>query len=386
MAKPIFLAERTLDPGFIPPRLVGREAELALLDKRYRSSLKEGVGLPFLLTGGIGTGKTAIAQRVGEELQKAGRVGGQPVLKLYVNCWRRSNDRVILLELLRGVGVHLPDRGYGLSEMLDVLEQGIRKSPRHLFIVLDEVGPLLRQGTKLVYLLTRAPEVRLGTISLFLVAAEDPLLNLDAASRSSFGVTRRLALEPYGAEQLEAILAYRAGLALRPGSYPDEVLQQIARLAATTGDARFALELLSSAAHAAEEAGAPEIGPEQVRSVHGTVYPTLTEGKLGALSLNGLFALLAVARSLTGPRSTTTSERARTTYRLIAEEHEVEPMSRVTFWRTVKELEREGLLDLEPGGSGEAARLRMDALPVTTLVSLLESRLVEARSGRAPAR
>src|SRR4029077_8749715 len=144
-----------------------------------------GVAAHQLITGGIGGGKNALAQRLGEELPRSGPVGALPVHKLYVNCWRRSNDRTILLQLLRGVGVSLPDRGYSLSEMLDVFEQGIRKNPRHLFLVLDEVSALLRQETKLVYLLTRAPEVELGSISLVLVAAEDVLPYLDAPSRSS---------------------------------------------------------------------------------------------------------------------------------------------------------------------------------------------------------
>ncbi len=375
----ILVAEETLDPGYLPPRLVGRETEVALLAQRYRDSLGKGVAYHYLLTGGVGSGKTAIAQRLGEDLQRSGRPGGLPVLKLYVNCWRRSSDRTVLLELLRGVGVSLPDRGYSLAEMLDVFEQGIRRTPRHLFIVLDEVSALVRQETKLLYLLTRSREVGLGSISLFLIAPEDVLPYLDAASRSSFGVTHRLQLRPYDAKALGDILESRAALALRRGSYSREVLDQMARAAEASGDARFALELLGGAARAAEQAGASEIRAEDVRASKGSIYPTLTESKLEELPTRSLLVLLALARSLRGPRSQALSEKVRQNYQAVSEEYGETSVGRIQFWRTIKELEREGMIQVEPGRVGDSHRLSMDEVPVSFLEMLLEGRIPRAR-------
>lgn len=371
----ILINEETLDPAYLPPRLVRRETELGLLTKRYKESLAKGVGYHQLLTGGVGSGKTALAQRLGDELVRAGRVGSLPVLKLYVNCWRRSNDRTILLQLLRGVGVSLPDRGYGLPEMLDVFEQGIRRAPRHLFLILDEVSALVRQETKLVYLLSRSPEVGLGSISLFLVASEDVLPYLDAPSRSSFGVTHRMQLRRYDAADLQAIVQYRAEIALRPGALPASAAEQIARVAAGGGDARFALELLAGAARAAEADGVREIGPDHVRAAKGSIYPTVTESKLEELGGTELLILLALARSLKGRNSVATTDRVRQAYQAAAEEHGVPAMSRVTFWRTVKSLEREGLISVDaPASRGEGNRLSMDEVPMSYLTTLLEDR------------
>ncbi len=380
----ILVAEETLEPSYVPPRLVRRETELKLLTQRYRETLGKGVPYHQLLTGGIGSGKTALAQRLGDDLARSGKPGTLPVLKLYINCWRRSSDRTILLQLLRGVGVSLPDRGYSLSEMLDVFEQGIRRAPRHIFVILDEVSALVRQETKLVYLLSRSPEVGLGSISLFLIAPEDVLPYLDAASRSSFGVTHRLNLRPYSAEDLAEILAYRAEVALRRGSASPEILGQIARIAGANGDARFALEVLGGAARAAEAESAAEIGAEHVRAAKGSIYPTVTEARLEELSDAGLWVLLALARTLGGRRSVVTTDRVRESYRALAEEHGVRPMSRVTFWRNVRDLEREGLLHIDPPtGAGESNRLSMDEMPASSLTTLLEGR-VGGRRGRKP--
>lgn len=372
----ILVREETLDPGFVPPSLPGREREFRLLEERYRNRLSNGVPYHALITGGVGSGKTALARRLSEDLRQRVKIGGLAVHPLYVNCWRRASDRTVLLDLLRGVGVSLPDRGYGLSEMLDVFEQGIRRDPRHLLVVLDEVGALVRQGTKLVYLLSRAHEVGLGSISLLLIAPEDILPFLDTASRSSFGVTHRLHLAPYDIGQLGAILTARAKIALRPGSYSPDVVAQIARSAGGTGDARFALEVLSSAAQTAESAGRSEITSEDVRAAKGSIAPTLTEEKLTGLSDTALLVLLGLARSLRGPRSNATTERVRQAYSVVAEEHGARPMSRVTFWRTVKELERDGLVDVEAAaGAGQSARLAMNELPASTLELLLEERM-----------
>ena len=55
-------------------------------------------------------------------------------------------------------------------------------------------------------------------------------------------------------------------------------------------------------------------------------------------------------------------------------------MSRVTFWRTVKELERDGLVDVEAASAGRSARLAMNELPASTLELLVEERVQPPRS------
>ena len=379
----ILLKEETLDPSYLPPRLVHRETELGLLTKRFREGLAKGLPYHCLVTGGVGSGKTALVRRLGADLERAGRFHDLPVRVPYVNCWRRASDRTVMLDLLRSVKVSLPDRGYSLAEMLDVFEQGIRRGPQHLVIVLDEAAALVKQETKLVYLLSRSREVELGSISLVLIASEDLFPYLDAPSRSSFGVTHRLSLAPYDREALTDILEERARLALRPGSIEREVLDQVARIAAPSGDARFALEILSGAAHAAEDAQADTVLAEHVRRAKGSLLPTVTESHLEQLSVNQLGVLLALSRSLRRKGAAITSQKLRASHAALVEELGAPPMSRTTFWRTLKELERDGLVTLDAGASGESSQVGMDELPASLLTTLLEERTGGARARKA---
>jgi len=379
----ILLKEETLDPSYLPPRLVHRETELGLLTKRFREGLAKGLPYHCLVTGGVGSGKTALVRRLGADLERAGRFHDLPVRVPYVNCWRRASDRTVMLDLLRSVKVSLPDRGYSLAEMLDVFEQGIRRVPQHLVIVLDEAAALVKQETKLVYLLSRSREVELGSISLVLIASEDLFPYLDAPSRSSFGVTHRLSLAPYDREALTDILEERARLALRPGSIEREVLDQVARIAAPSGDARFALEILSGAAHAAEDAQADTVLAEHVRRAKGSLLPTVTESHLEQLSVNQLGVLLALSRSLRRKGAAITSQKLRASHAALVEELGAPPMSRTTFWRTLKELERDGLVTLDAGASGESSQVGMDELPASLLTTLLEERTGGARARKA---
>lgn len=377
---PILVREETLDPSYLPAHLVHRDKELDVLRRRYREGLPKGLPFHLLLTGGVGSGKTALVRRLASDLEKGGRLGAFPVKGVYVNCWRRASDRTVMLDLLRNVQVSLPDRGYSLSEMIDVFEQGIRKNPAHLLILLDEASSLVRQETKLVYLLSRSHEVGLGSISLILVAAEDLFPFLDPASRSSFGVTHRLSLAPYDRAALTDILESRAELALRHGSIERETLDHIARIAAPNGDARFALEVLSGAAHAAEDAGADVVSSEHVRRAKGSLLPTMTENQLEDLSTHELGVLLALSRTLKRRGASVASQKLRTHHTALLEELGTPAMSRTTFWRTLKELERDGLVVLESGATGESNSVSMDELPASFLSTLLEERLGRGRS------
>ena len=144
------------------------------------------------------------------------------------------------------------------------------------------------------------------------------------------------------------------------------------------------MELLAGAAHAAEDEGAESLGSEQVSRAKGALEPTVTENQLEALSTNELGVLLAISRNLKRRGGSVASQKLRASHSALLEELKAPAMSRTTFWRTLKELERDGLVTLESSGSGsgESSQVAMDELPASYLTTLLEERFGRGRAGK----
>jgi len=141
--------------------------------------------------------------------------------------------------------------------------------------------------------------------------------------------------------------------------------------------------VLTNAARTAEDEGARALTAEHVRRAKGSIVPTVSETHLDQLSTNQLSVLLALSRSLKGRGSSVPSQKLRSNHTALLEELGGAKMSRTTFWRTLKELERDGLITLETGASGESSQVAMDELPASLLTTLLEERLGRGRGTKA---
>ena len=250
-----------------PPNLVGRDEELGLLASMFMGIGSEGVSGRAVVIGQVGTGKTVLTRRFGEDVVRE-LDGVRKMALSHVNCRNHPSTNQVLQQIALSLDSRHPERGFSSGEIIQSIRRNIRSRGLHMILVLDEVDVLIRRdNSDLIYKLLRIDEGQggQGTISLILVSQDLALMGMmEPAIISRLGESNVLKLEPYGYDGLIGISKQRYEASCRSGSVSDDVLEKIGRFAEGTGDARLAIELLEAAVRRAEMDGRGEVALNDV--------------------------------------------------------------------------------------------------------------------------
>jgi cell division control protein 6 len=381
----VFKDQGKLSFDYLPEKMPHRERQMQRLFQLFRPLLEANVPSNAFLHGPVGTGKTHLSRRFCIELTRKSQEGGRALDHVLVNCRQRMGDDAVLLAILKSYDDRFPDRGFSISEKLNVLRTWLEKRKTNLVIVLDEVDALLKKsGSNLIYTFSRFGEEHAGGrghVSLILISQKTEALDyLDKAALSTFRRTSAVEFGKYGRDELRDIIQIRADLAIHPGCVGGEVLDLISDVASEFGDARYAIEMLWNAGLLADEESSDEIAAEHVRGAKAAVHPTGMEERLKALDRSKAIVLLAVARKIRKKAYISTGA-AEEAYALVCEEYGEKQRGHTQFWKYLRDLDALGLIDAKISGEGVVGKTTLISLPEIP-AKMLEGMLADILSDK----
>ena len=359
-----------------PPALVGRDSELRALASMFIGMESHGVGGRAVITGPVGSGKTVITRRFGEDLQRL-LDGRRKIVLAHVNCRNHPTTSQVLQQIALSLDSGHPERGFSSGEIVQSIRRNLNSHESHLLLVLDEVDVLIRrEKSDLIYKLLRIDEGQdqQGSLSLILVSQDASMLKLfEAAIISRLGESNILDLQPYDEPELVGIARQRYEEACRPGSVGDETLAKIGRFASDSGDARLAIELLEAAVRRAEKDGRGDVLVEDVRP--STLRAASVEpSQVDNLGRHQKLVLLGICRRLKKVDEISSGD-AQKLYNLVCEEFGARPRSYTTFWKHLKVLETQGLIETRTANASVGRGRTQHITMTNTAPAVLESRI-----------
>jgi cell division control protein 6 len=375
----VFKNREALSFDFVPPKLVHREAQLKRLTSLFAPVAESNVSQMAFLTGRVGTGKTVTAKRFCMDLKEYGAKSNKAIDFVVVNCRKRSSEAAAMLHIVNHFQPNFPDRGFSISEMMEILRKDLDKRNTHLIIILDEADTLLRKsGSDIIYRLSRFAEEGVDSrqhVSLMLISQKNIFEMLDPASASTFKRSNAIVFDKYSIGELEDIVRQRVDTALHKGAIDDDSIRLIAEASSEFGDARFAIEVLDKAGMLADEESSVTINPEHVRGAKAEAKSTITESDLVSLEPHQKLTLLGICRSLRGKAFTTTGE-VEEAYKIACEEFGEKPRAHTAFWGYIKDLDDSGIISAHISGEGVPGKTQVITVPDMP-VKVLEEKLIQ---------
>ncbi|MDV3294152.1 MAG: AAA family ATPase [Nitrososphaerales archaeon] len=375
-ARSVFKDESILFPEYLPHQTPHRDDQLKALELYFQSVVQNAskASQNVMLSGPVGSGKTMLAKKLGESLQKKAALYGNLVKMLHVNCRIDRTLQAVLVRALNSLGQNYPSRGYSFEELLHALVEQLKSNHTHLIIAFDEVDSLISADPSSLYTITRLRETAQGAqvfSSLLISKTLDYLKMVDLSTLSSVQ-WNQVSLDPYSAKQLFDIIESRSEEAFSPGALGDSCMQLAASIASVYGDARYALDLVYRGGKLADMAEVPRILPEHIRSAKASLPPQFRKEELSYLTKHQRLILMAVSNLLKRGDSTYVSiGEVEKSYGALCESLGMAANHHTQVWNDVNELSRKGIIETQLSGRGMRGRTTLIGLSLVSAKELM---------------
>jgi cell division control protein 6 len=433
--EPIFENKEVLRPSYTPHELPHRNDQINQMATILVSALRGETPSNILIYGKTGTGKTASAKFVSQELESTSQKYDVPCEVEYINCEvtdtqyrvlaqlankfidknrsvidRKLSDlddlrtraesnpaaldetefgspaeidaRVDGLEADREEMETVPMTGWPTDRVYSTFFDAVDYHERVVVIMLDEIDKLVeKSGDDTLYNLSRMnSELDNSRISIMGISNDLKFTDfLDPRVKSSLG-EEEIVFPPYDANQLRDILQHRADVAFKPNALTDDVIPLCAAFAAQEhGDARRALDLLRTAGELAERGQADTVEETHVRQAQDKIELDRVVEVVRTLPTQSkivLFAIILLEQN--GVRNINTGE-VFNIYKRLCEEIDADVLTQRRVTDLISELDMLGIVNAVVVSKGRYGRTKEISLSVPTdeteAVLLSDSRL-----------
>jgi cell division control protein 6 len=237
-----------------------READLETMALFLSDVFTTSQARNLFIYGKPGTGKTVCVQYLLSEIRKHAEENHVPLIGVYVNAGKTRTPYYTMLEIVKALGLDVPDRGWQMFRLKQAFEDA--RKDKAIVVAIDEVDSIIfKEKEPLVYYLNRQPKTTLILVSNKIEDATG--LPIRALSTLQLKLFR---LEPYTPQEAKTILAERVEKALQRGAISDKLLDIIAEVASKAEDIRLGFSTLLYAGLLAEKAGKTKVDAEDIKS------------------------------------------------------------------------------------------------------------------------
>ena len=432
--EPIFENKEVLRPAYTPRKLPHREEQINTMATILVSALRGDTPSNILIYGKTGTGKTASAKFVSDELEATSEKYEVPCEVEYINCevtdtqyrvlaqlankFIESNQeaiderihkleslmgaddtesqlegttfdneseisqRITQLETEREAFDEVPMTGWPTDRVYSSFFDAVDYRERVVVIMLDEIDKLVeKSGDDTLYNLSRMnSELEHSRVSIIGISNDLKFTDfLDPRVKSSLG-EEEIVFPPYDANQLRDILTHRASVAFKDSALTDDVIPLCAAFAAQEhGDARRALDLLRTAGELAERDSTDHVEEDHVRQAQEKIEIDRVVEVVRTLPQQSklvLFAIILLEKQ--GVHNINTGE-VYNIYKRLCEEIDADVLTQRRVTDLISELDMLGIVNAVVVSKGRYGRTKEISLSVpveeTEAVLLSDSRL-----------
>ena len=368
----IFKNREALSSTYIPKHFPHREEEIGNIANILKPALNGSRPSNILIYGQTGTGKTAVAKFICDQITAKAKNDDKKIHTAYINCKQTNTTYSILSNIGKAYSKEweeeIPIAGWRIDKVYAEVKQKAKENGGIVILVLDEIDALVTKASDdiLYHLTSLNSDLENSKISIIGISNDVKFTSwLDPRVKSRLG-EESLAFAPYNAPQIEEILYERSKIAFKENVVEPLVVSYCSSKAAQEhGDVRKALDLLRISAELADREEREIVTARYVNLAQNVMENDQVKNIISTLPIQNkaTFASIIVNQGSRKNGQQTTGD-VYETYSRICNIFKLEVLTQRRISNLISELDMQGLIHAKTVSLGRQGRTKYISLAI----------------------